>query len=105
MTTPRTGTTCPTTTWSLWRAAPSSSKNSETRAMAYRFTDLLPADFSDETLRQDVLKGLTAQPKWLPPKWFYDKTGSALFEDITRLPEYYPTRSERASLQARAAGM
>jgi L-histidine N-alpha-methyltransferase len=73
--------------------------------MAYRFTDLLPAGFADRGLREDVRRGLTAQPKWLPPKWFYDKTGSALFEDITRLPEYYPTRSERAILQAHAAGI
>jgi L-histidine N-alpha-methyltransferase len=41
---------------------------------------------------------LTAAPKWLPPKWFYDKVGSELFEDITRLPEYYPTRTERSIL-------
>ncbi|MBT0767623.1 L-histidine N(alpha)-methyltransferase [Kineosporia sp. J2-2] len=71
--------------------------------MSYRFTDLLPADHSGPALRHDVLTGLTAEPKWLPPKWFYDKTGSALFEDITRLPEYYPTRSERAILEADAA--
>ena len=73
--------------------------------MAYRFTDLLPAGFADQSLREDVLNGLTAEAKWLPPKWFYDKTGSALFEDITRLPEYYPTRSERGILQSHAAGI
>jgi L-histidine Nalpha-methyltransferase len=39
----------------------------------------------------------------LPPKWFYDKTGSALFEEITQLPEYYPTRAEREILQEHAA--
>ncbi|GLY13432.1 histidine N-alpha-methyltransferase [Kineosporia sp. NBRC 101677] len=71
--------------------------------MPYRFTDLLPEDFSDSALRADVRKGLTARPKQLPPKWFYDKTGSELFEEITRLPEYYQTRSERAILQAGAA--
>ena len=53
-------------------------------------------------LRADVRAGLTATPKWLPPKWFYDATGSALFEKITELPEYYPTRAERAVLAARA---
>ncbi|MFI6264796.1 L-histidine N(alpha)-methyltransferase [Micromonospora sp. NPDC051006] len=53
-------------------------------------------------LRDDVRVGLTAQPKWLPPKWFYDARGSELFEEITRLPEYYPTRAERAVLAARA---
>ncbi|GGM07394.1 histidine N-alpha-methyltransferase [Micromonospora yangpuensis] len=47
--------------------------------------------------------GLTASPKWLPPKWFYDARGSELFEEITRLPEYYPTRAERTVLQRRAA--
>jgi L-histidine Nalpha-methyltransferase len=54
-------------------------------------------------LRADVRAGLTATPKWLPPKWFYDARGSALFEKITELPEYYPTRAERAVLAARAA--
>ncbi|MGV9666072.1 L-histidine N(alpha)-methyltransferase [Nocardia niigatensis] len=50
-------------------------------------------------LRADVRAGLTAQPKWLPPKWFYDARGSELFEKITELPEYYPTRTERALLE------
>ncbi|MEV4812355.1 L-histidine N(alpha)-methyltransferase [Micromonospora avicenniae] len=53
-------------------------------------------------LREDVRAGLTAEPKRLPPKWFYDARGSELFEEITRLPEYYPTRAERAVLAARA---
>ncbi|HET8560241.1 MAG TPA: L-histidine N(alpha)-methyltransferase [Marmoricola sp.] len=51
----------------------------------------------------DVRAGLTATPKSLPPKYFYDARGSALFEEITRLPEYYPTRTETAILQARRA--
>ncbi|MFE3191762.1 L-histidine N(alpha)-methyltransferase [Nocardia sp. NPDC059240] len=50
-------------------------------------------------LREDVRAGLTAEPKWLPPKWFYDARGSELFEKITELPEYYPTRTERALLE------
>ncbi|GAB7045742.1 L-histidine N(alpha)-methyltransferase [Catenuloplanes indicus] len=54
-------------------------------------------------LRADVRTGLTATPKWLPPKWFYDARGSELFDEITRLPEYYPTRAERAILAARSA--
>jgi L-histidine N-alpha-methyltransferase len=54
-------------------------------------------------LAADVLRGLTATPKWLPPKWFYDDAGSALFEQITRLPEYYPTRREREVLATHAA--
>ena len=66
------------------------------------FTDLLPADFDDVSLRDDVRAGLTAQPKSLPPRWFYDKIGSSLFDEITRLPEYYPTRTERGILVARA---
>ncbi|HET7399922.1 MAG TPA: L-histidine N(alpha)-methyltransferase [Intrasporangium sp.] len=54
-------------------------------------------------MRSDVRQGLTRQPKQLPPKYFYDARGSALFEDITRLPEYYPTRVERAILESSAA--
>jgi L-histidine N-alpha-methyltransferase len=54
------------------------------------------------SLRDDVRAGLTAPAKWLPPKWFYDARGSELFEEITRLPEYYPTRAERAVLTAHA---
>lgn len=53
-------------------------------------------------LRADVLSGLTSEPKALPPKWFYDAWGSTLFEDITRLPEYYLTSRERAILAERA---
>ncbi|WP_131749424.1 L-histidine N(alpha)-methyltransferase [Frankia sp. Cppng1_Ct_nod] len=49
-------------------------------------------------LATDVRTGLTSTPKELPPKWFYDATGSMLFDAITRLPEYYPTRTERAVL-------
>jgi L-histidine N-alpha-methyltransferase len=56
----------------------------------------------DRALRDDVLNGLTSSPKTLPPKWFYDKAGSRLFDDITRLPEYYPTRREREILEARS---
>ncbi|GAA0559315.1 L-histidine N(alpha)-methyltransferase [Paractinoplanes ferrugineus] len=62
----------------------------------------LDADDLARTLRADVLTGLTADPKWLPPKWFYDARGSELFERITELPEYYPTRSERQILTDRA---
>lgn len=56
-----------------------------------------------QALRRDVRIGLTATRKWLPPKWFYDARGSELFEQITRLPEYYPTRAERSILAAYAA--
>ena len=55
------------------------------------------------TLGRDVRHGLAARPRRLPPKYFYDETGSALFEQITRLPEYYLTRAERRLLQTSAA--
>lgn len=63
----------------------------------------LEADHAARALRQDVREGLTATPKSLPPKWFYDATGSDLFDQITRLPEYYPTRAEASILADRAA--
>jgi L-histidine N-alpha-methyltransferase len=53
-------------------------------------------------LREDARAGLTATPKSLPPKWFYDARGSELFEEITALPEYYPTGAEREVLVAHA---
>jgi dimethylhistidine N-methyltransferase len=49
-----------------------------------------------------VITGLTAKPKYLPPKYFYDLTGSGLFDRITGLPEYYPTRSELGLLTKHA---
>ncbi|OZF52709.1 L-histidine N(alpha)-methyltransferase [Rhodococcus sp. 14-1411-2a] len=55
-----------------------------------------------DELRKDVRDGLTADPKWLSPKYFYDALGSELFEQITVLPEYYPTRTERALLEEHA---
>jgi L-histidine Nalpha-methyltransferase len=60
----------------------------------------LPTGYRAASLRADALAGLTATPKSLPPKWFYDAQGSALFEKITELPEYYPTRAERSILRA-----
>lgn len=68
----------------------------------FRVTRNLPEDATDAALRADVLNGLTASPKTLPPKWFYDARGSELFEEITELPEYYPTRAEREILLARS---
>ncbi|HEY7948973.1 MAG TPA: L-histidine N(alpha)-methyltransferase [Acidimicrobiales bacterium] len=53
-------------------------------------------------LENDVRVGLQAEAKWLPPVWFYDDRGSALFDEITRLEEYYPTRAERGLLEAYA---
>ena len=51
--------------------------------------------------RNDVLEGLSEPQKAIPARWFYDDAGSQLFEDITRLPEYYPTRAETEILEAR----
>ncbi|MEV6396055.1 L-histidine N(alpha)-methyltransferase [Streptomyces sp. NPDC051907] len=68
----------------------------------FLLTRTLPEDATEAALRADVLHGLTRTPKELPPKWFYDARGSELFEEITRLPEYYPTRAEREILLARA---
>lgn len=59
---------------------------------------LSPADLVT-AMREDVRHGLTTTPKQLPPKYFYDAHGSWLFEEITRLPEYYPTRTERTILE------
>jgi L-histidine Nalpha-methyltransferase len=60
-----------------------------------------PAGYLDE-LRADVRTGLTAHPKTLPPKYFYDAHGSQLFDEITRLPEYYLTRAETSILEEHA---
>ncbi|MFF8673833.1 L-histidine N(alpha)-methyltransferase [Streptomyces sp. NPDC015242] len=68
----------------------------------FHLTRTLPEDATDAALRADVHRGLTGRPKTLPPKWFYDAHGSDLFEEITGLPEYYPTRAEREILVARA---
>jgi L-histidine Nalpha-methyltransferase len=54
-------------------------------------------------LAADVRAGLGVRPKTLPPKYFYDAVGSELFAQVTRLDEYYPTRTERAILRAHAA--
>jgi L-histidine N-alpha-methyltransferase len=62
----------------------------------------LSQDYLAESLKSDVLDGLLASPKTLPPKWFYDARGSELFERITDLPEYYPTRAERRVLRDRS---
>ncbi len=67
-----------------------------------RITTLLTAEDLRRSLAEDARTGLSASPKWLPPKYFYDERGSELFEEITRLPEYYPTRTERALLTERA---
>ena len=59
-----------------------------------------PAVAADPAFRADVLAGLAARPRAIPARWFYDHEGSELFEAITALPEYYPTRVETALLAA-----
>ncbi|MBO9520805.1 MAG: L-histidine N(alpha)-methyltransferase [Nocardioidaceae bacterium] len=63
---------------------------------------LLDPDWAAGSLVQDVLRGLSSHPRTLPPKWLYDDAGSALFDEITRLPEYYPYAAERSILEAHA---
>ena len=73
--------------------------------MGVMLSNHLAADSANRALRRDVLQGLRETPKTLPPKWFYDDIGSDLFDQITRLPEYYPTRTEAQILRARAAAI
>lgn len=62
----------------------------------------VPGSIPVPEIAEDVLEGLSRAPKSLPPKLLYDAQGSALFEQITCLPEYYPTRTEAAILMAHA---
>jgi len=63
---------------------------------------LLAPGSASAALVDDVRRGLASQPRTLPPKWLYDDEGSRLFDQITRLPDYYPTEAERSILLARA---
>ncbi|HVB90725.1 MAG TPA: L-histidine N(alpha)-methyltransferase [Acidimicrobiales bacterium] len=65
---------------------------------------LSPHEVRDQ-MRADALRGLQAPEKSIPPVWFYDERGSQLFEQITRLPEYYPTRAERRLLELHAGAI
>ncbi len=65
---------------------------------------LTPADLR-AAMEADVRAGLATTPKELPPVYFYDDRGSRLFDEITRLPEYYPTRAERSILESHAKDM
>lgn len=58
------------------------------------------ASLADPQFRADVLAGLARRPRAIPARWFYDHRGSELFEEITQLPEYYPTRTETALLRS-----
>ncbi len=68
----------------------------------WSISNYLAADAAEEALRRDVRHGLGQTPKSLPSKWFYDSVGSDLFDQITRIPEYYPTRAEAQILRAHA---
>jgi L-histidine N-alpha-methyltransferase len=70
--------------------------------MAYTIDVHLSPDDVRRRMRADAIAGLQASVKSIPPVWFYDERGSQLFEQITVLPEYYPTRAERALLEAHA---
>ena len=63
----------------------------------------LPQSAEMSVFATDVLDGLSATPKRIPAKYFYDEAGSTLFEEITELPEYYPTRCEMQALRDHAA--
>jgi L-histidine Nalpha-methyltransferase len=63
------------------------------------------SQFESVSFAEDVIAGLSAKPKWLLAKYFYDATGSELFEQITELPEYYPTRRELAILRDNAGAI
>lgn len=65
-----------------------------TTTRPYAYTDLLPESFFATALHLDVRRGLGATQKSTRPVWFYDTDGSRIYEDITRTPEYYPTRTE-----------
>jgi L-histidine Nalpha-methyltransferase len=70
--------------------------------MAYTIDVHLSPEEVRSQMLADALKGLQGEEKSIPPVWFYDERGSRLFEEITQLPEYYPTRTERALLEAHA---
>ncbi|MFP5318437.1 MAG: L-histidine N(alpha)-methyltransferase [Acidimicrobiia bacterium] len=75
------------------------------RTIKPRLEIFLTEDDVRASLEDDVRRGLTSDPKDLPPKWFYDDRGSQLFEQITRLPEYYLTRAERWLLKEHGHGI
>jgi L-histidine N-alpha-methyltransferase len=70
--------------------------------MSYTIDVHLSPDDVRQRMRADAISGLQAAHKSIPPVWFYDERGSQLFEQITHLPEYYPTRAERHLLELHA---
>src|SRR3984957_18104849 len=71
--------------------------------MTYTVDVHLSPEAVRQRMRADAVAGLQADRKSIPPVWFYDERGSQLFEQITRLPEYYPTRAERHLLEMHAS--
>jgi L-histidine Nalpha-methyltransferase len=76
-----------------------------TARLALTYADSTNIPGCDPAFLYDVVYGLSAQQKVIPARWLYDRKGSELFEAITRLPEYYPTRTERTILERNAADM
>lgn len=83
---------------------PAGNTTAQSRKAPGLISHMGPADLEAQ-LRRDAREGLTSPQKSIPSKWFYDYTGSMLFDEITRLPEYYLTRSERQILRERAAAI
>src|SRR5579859_4900107 len=73
--------------------------------MSYTIDVHLSSEDVRSQMRADALRGLQGAVKSIPPVWFYDERGSRLFEEITQLPEYYPTRAERALLETHASAI
>ena len=84
-----------------WTAPESMAGPAGSVARRLSFANCLHTDF-DREIERDVLQGMSGRPKTLPSKYFYDARGSKLFEEICRLPEYYPTRTEISILSASA---
>jgi L-histidine Nalpha-methyltransferase len=84
-----------------WSQASSREEARQTRAACA--ASVAATDASNPAFCADVLAGLTIRPRAIPARWFYDRRGSELFEQITQLPEYYLTRVERSILAAHAS--
>jgi L-histidine N-alpha-methyltransferase len=68
------------------------------KSNTYSIKNYLP-EIGIDKVREELLRGLTSSPKYIPSKYFYDEKGSLLFEEITKLEEYYPTRTEKSILK------
>ena len=78
---------------------------SNDRTSALTIEHVSPIDHGDHDERRELIEGLRSTPKEVPPKYLYDALGSELFEDLTDLPEYYPTRAEAEILERHADGV